>query len=127
MLIVSNIAFGFRFTFRLHIENPTIQGRNENRICLFSMGNTFAAGGRFVHNAKNLLVQVYQVVCPVFPLQFSTDSWFRKSPAGLFYPRGMQGFHTLSFQAPFDYNCSVISCKTSALVCIVHHMKFYWS
>lgn len=106
-----------------------IQDGNEGGICPFNIWNTFTAGGRLVHNTKNLLLLYlfYQLICPTFLLQFSTDSWIRKGPAGLFYPRGMPGSHIISLQAPFDYNCFVISCKTSPLVCIVHHIKLYWN
>lgn len=124
MLIVSDIASGYHFTVRLHFKNPMIQGGDEGRICPFNMKNTFTAEGGLVHN---IIYLFYQRICPIFLLQFTTDSWVRKSPAGLFYPRGMPVFHIISLPASFDYNCFMISCKTSALVCIVHHLKFHWN
>lgn len=76
MLIIPDIAFGFHFTSRLHFKNPMIQGGDEGRICPFNMRNTFTAGGGLVHNTKNLLLLYlfYQLICPIFLLQFSTDS-----------------------------------------------------
>lgn len=95
-----------------------IWGRDEGRTCPFNIRNTFTAGGRLVHNTRSLLLLYlfYQQICPIFLLQLNTNSWVRKSPAGLFYPRGVPGFHIISLQAPFDYNCFVISCKISALI-----------
>jgi len=56
MLILSDIALGFHFTFRLHFRNAMIWSGDEGRICPFDIRNTFTAERRLVHNITNLLL-----------------------------------------------------------------------
>lgn len=56
MLILSDIALGFHFTFRLHFRNAMFWSGDEGRICPFDIRNTFTAERRLVHNITNLLL-----------------------------------------------------------------------
>lgn len=56
MLILSDIALGFHFTFRLHFRNAMFWSGDEGRTCPFDIRNTFTAERRLVHNITNLLL-----------------------------------------------------------------------
>lgn len=83
--------------------------------------------GPYYYKLTTSLSLLYQLICPIFLLQLNTESWVRKSPAGLFYPRGMPGFHIISLQVPFDYNCFLSLCKISALkmYCSTYEVLLY--